>query len=153
MSEPEYEIIDENYKSEPHEPDQCGKCTFVANPDCIVITKDLEARVNKASGSDSVLQALSLGLGIKKIDSTLVRLGHYTMTNWTGCLPFYAFLCQSCKNIGVSYLHGYNLYVLCNHCKFSFNLTDKIFFKEAGLDAPASFSERVKYLLKLRRQL
>jgi len=42
---------------------------------------------------------------------------HDSKQGWSGKLPFYIVLCNSCKTYFLDYPHGYSQYFLCPNCK------------------------------------
>ena len=94
-----------------HDENQCGKCTFVANPESIVVTS--AQRESATWTRKEVFKML-----VRKLlwEDKVVSLGNFTMPGWAGHAVWYLFQCLECHELSIDYVHGYPYKLICKHC-------------------------------------
>ena len=105
---------------------ECKECTFVANAECIVVTKE---QIEKCT-----LTSIEIMKSIFKstvFEDKIVELGYFSLSGWSGHLMFYLFYCTDCNHISFDYIHGLGGYLTCQNqeCGINIQLKGKRFFK------------------------
>ena len=131
----------------PHDADVCGQCTFVANPDCVVVTRQQREQAELTPGK--LLKALGR---LYDLEDSIIPLGRFTMPRWSGHNMFWLFVCPECQEQSLDYLHGRHLYLTCKHCKNSVVVKGARFYEEACAPRPMSSQKEAQHLKELGTQ-
>ncbi len=134
-------------KIPPHDYEACGQCTFVANGDSIVVTKEQQEQAQRPGENLSVSERT-----LKLCERYIVELGLFTLPDWPGHSMWYVFQCPDCDALVRDYTHGHRLYIKCCMCEFHWNLQGKRFFQQAGLPELPTWLQQFKELWKLRKR-
>lgn len=122
-----------------HDEEACGQCTFVANRESILVTKEQE---HQAQGTGS----------LRRRENRIVSLGRFTLPRWSGCAMWYLLQCPECDSLSCDYVHGKG-YMVCDSCEYRWFLRGKRFYHDAGRQAPLSWFAEMLELWRLRRRL
>ncbi|HUO75813.1 MAG TPA: hypothetical protein VMU12_02795 [Candidatus Paceibacterota bacterium] len=120
-----------------HDADACGQCTFVADRDFIVVTS-----AQRQQAEVTLAKKLRSLAGFYDLEETIIPLGRFTLPRWNGHATFWLFTCGDCQQQSVDYLHGYRLYLKCQHCGANLRVIGERFYEEAGLPKPSTERRR-----------
>ena len=129
-----------------HDAEACGRCTFVADADFIVVTS-----AQRQQAEVTLAKKLRSLAGLYDLEDTIIPLGRFTLPGWSGHLMFWLFTCGDCQTQSVDYLHGYRLYLKCQRCGVHLSVRGARFFEEAGVPLPPSEWQMLKHDWRLRR--
>jgi hypothetical protein len=105
------EVIPKEALSRQHDDQECGQCTFVANRGCVHYSPDQERGVTL-----SHVDVFWVMLRRLTWEDKAIPIGLFTMPGWNGHTTIYLFHCMECGLVSRDYLHGYPLFLSCEHC-------------------------------------
>jgi len=105
-----------------HDSEACGKCTFVAGVDFIVVTPQQRRDCEVSFGTQ-----FKAWLRLVDLEDYIVRLGTFTLPRWPGHATFWLFQCPRCGQQSIDHVHSNRPRFTCSGCESWLYVANKRF--------------------------